>query len=123
MQPMKHSAHIAKHASTAGRWYQAATLALTENHGKKTRRTVAISICAVLRCIQNHLEQFEEGNNQGAERNRAEGEGRRADESGERGVFGLTDAVLILASLHLLGAQLTCLPSTLHREGRSNTNL
>ena len=52
-------------------------------------RTMAICVGAVPCGIQDHADEFEDGDNQGAKRDRAEREGRRADERRERGVLRL----------------------------------
>ena len=50
---------------------------------------MAISVGAVLRGVENHPDELEDGDDQGAERNGSEGKRRGADEGAERRVLGL----------------------------------
>ena len=87
---MKHSAHSAKHASTAVKKEHHINTPSRDGSSSKTRRrTVTISVGAVLSGVENHPDELEDGDDQGAERNGSEGKRRGADEGAERRVLGL----------------------------------
>ena len=86
---MKHSAHSAKHASTAVKKEHHINTPSRDASSSKTRHTVTISVGAVLSGVENHPDELEDGDDQGAERNGSEGKRRGADEGAERRVLGL----------------------------------
>ena len=73
---------------------------------------MTVCVGAVLRCVQDHLDELEQRNDQRSERDRAERESRRAHEGRERGVLGLVDAMLSLSLPQRAKAILTMRPAS-----------
>lgn len=77
MQPMKHSAQRARHASTAGPIHPSADIRIDHSEG---RRTMAIRVGAVARSIEDHSDELEYGDDQRPKGDGPKRERRGADE-------------------------------------------
>ena len=73
---------------------------------------MTVRVGAVLRRVQYHLDELEQGDDQRSERDRAEREGRGAYEGRERGVLRLADAMLSLSLPQRARAILTMRPAS-----------